>query len=293
MNIPQSLKKVLNEEDIKKIKDEFDKQVKIAVEAEMVQYDEKAVKATEKLIDTINESHKQDLVKLINKLKNKFTTIKESYEKKYNKIIQEDAEAFKINLARNIEKLIDKKVNNIVNYKTIQEAAKNNTANIVLSGLRHQLAVDSALMQESISKPMKDVKAKMSKASSYIKKLQNENAKLTAEATEAKSKLLIESKISNLPDDTANYMRRMLEGQDAKFINEQFDYILGLYKDSKDTKRSLLKEEALKKSRKSRPSIFKTKDLIPEQQVSAYDEDSGLIDEIVNEMNSDFSKTFR
>lgn len=290
MKFPKSLEKVLTDQDKQEIKAEFDKQVQIAVESALHQYDDEAIKRIEAVINQINESHKVKLISLIEKRKAKEKAICESIKEQYEQALTKEADRFKSSLARNIEKFIESKISNIVDYSIIKEAAKNNTAKIVLEGVRKQLGVDSALMKESIAGPILEGQKRLEQYRNYIKKLKVENERLNESLVNSESNLLIESKVSKLPEDTANYMRRMLKGKDIRFINEQFGYILDLYQDGKTKKRSLLKEEALRSpKRQSRVSEPKRKrDLIPEANNHYKTDDDLLMEEILEEMNDEF-----
>jgi cation transport regulator ChaB len=288
MKLPKGLEKVLSEKDQQDIKAEFDKQVQIAVESALHQYDDEAIKRIEALVEQINESHKVQLMNLMKKRKaidlKKRTQLQESY----NDSLIREANRFKMALASNIERFIEAKVSNIVNYSTIKKAARNNTARIVLEGLRKQLGVDSALMRESISAPIMEGKRELEKCRSYIRRLKEENVRLCESLNNSEANLLVENKVASLNEDAADYMRRMLKGKDIKFINEQFGYILGLYQDNQRKRIDFLREQAMSKVQHSPKRITEPKhkrDLIKSPRTSKRSEDDLLMDEILKEMN--------
>jgi cation transport regulator ChaB len=288
MKLPKGLEKVLSEKDQQDIKAEFDKQVQIAVESALHQYDDEAVKRIEALVEQINESHKVQLMNLMKKRKaidlKKRTQLQESY----NDSLIREANRFKMALASNIERFIEAKVSNIVNYSTIKKAARNNTARIVLEGLRKQLGVDSALMRESISAPIMEGKRELEKCRSYIRRLKEENVRLCESLNNSEANLLVENKVASLNEDAADYMRRMLKGKDIKFINEQFGYILSLYQDNQRKRIDFLREQAMSKVQHSPKRITEPKhkrDLIKSPRTSKRSEDDLLMDEILKEMN--------
>lgn len=97
---------------------------------------------------------------------------------------------------------------------------------------------------------------------------------------------MIESRTAKLPEAEASHMKRMLHGKDIKFINENFNYILDLYRQGREKKRTVLKEEALKvRDKKKLPTEpRRTKDLMTEN--SSNNSGFSLIDEIAAEMAS-------
>lgn len=284
MKIPESLKSVLTESEINEIKQEFEKQVQIAVESALHQHDEECIKQVKALESQINETHSIQLNKLMTKAKQTFDNRVEKVKAKYEAIMTEDAEKFKRNLSESIETLIDKNISKILPYETIKESARNKTAMLVLEGLRKQLSVDSALMKESIRTPMLEARNKMAGAASFIKSLKKKNQQLNEELSRAKADLLIEGVVANLPEDEANHMRLMLEGKDAEFINNQSQYILGLYKKGKAERRENLRKQAT--SRSMVTEAKRSSDLFANKKGAALDAESLLISEIAAGLNA-------
>lgn len=283
MKIPESLSKVLTENEINEIKQEFDKQVQIAVESALHQHDEESIEQVKALESQINEAHKIQLTNLMKKADKAYNTRLDKVKAAYENIINTDASKFKRTLVENIEKMIDKHISDILPYETIKEAARNKTAMLVLEGLRQQLCVDSALMRESIRKPMLEAKDYMRGASEYIKNLKKKNTALTEQLNRSRADLLIENVVSTLPEDEAKHMRLMLEGKDAKFVSEQSEYILNLYKKGKAERRENLRKQAA--SRKTITEAKRTRDLLPTKGSRLLTEDDHLISEIANQLN--------
>ena len=121
MKIPESLKNVLSEADLADIKKEFDKQVQIQVESALHQYDDEAEKRILELVKQIDENHKVKLVNLLKKKDAKDKALLESIKAKYTEALRTDAEKFKASLAKNIERFIESKIGNIVDYSIIKE----------------------------------------------------------------------------------------------------------------------------------------------------------------------------
>lgn len=290
MKLPENLKKLLTEQDIKDIQAEFDTQVQIAAESKLQQYSEDAVKEVEKLVENIETAHKVRLESLMKKVKAKQQAIVESIEAKYDKAMNEEALKFKVALANNIEKFIDKRINGIVNYDVIKEAAKNSAANLVLDGIRRQLAVDSALMRESVAAPINEAKQRMEQAARYIKKLKKENALLSESLSTSNAKLLLENRIMGLNENTANHMRRMFEGKSEAYINEHYNTVLDLYRQGQQQKHKVLTEQAIaSKTRKTLNEPRRGRDLIKINESNIDSEDALLVNEIAGMFKNPFS----
>lgn len=293
MKIPEPLKKLLSEEQIALVKAEFDKQVEIAVESALHAYEDDAIKEIEKTLNMQSEMHIQKLIQLKEKAIKSQKILKENLSKKYTDLILKDADKYKTKLANTIEEFITENFNKVVPYKLVAEAAKNKTASIVLTSLREQLAVDTAFSKKAISAPVIDLNNKLGNTIKLIKHLKEENNKLANEAKQNKSKLIIEQHISSLPSNAANHMRRMLQGKDEQYINENFQYILDLYNDGQEKKKKVLTEQAITKRSKSPNRVTEPKrsrDLIvtessKQNNLSGYE---NLINEIGFELsNSD------
>jgi hypothetical protein len=70
-----------------------------------------------------------------------------------------------------------------------------------------------------------------------LERLQKENALL-------KSRITLEEKTSDLPEDKANFCKKVLSGKSAKFITENFDYTLKMFDKNHEEHLEVLHEQA-------------------------------------------------
>lgn len=286
MKIPEKLKEVLTEAEIKDIKAEFDNQVNLAVETALRQEEESTIEKVKVLEQQINESHCRRLSELKDKWTAKYDAVKDYYE---NTVVAE-ANDFKYRLAKNIETLVESHVNRALSVAEVKAAAKNNVANLVLKSLRKQLGVDAALMKESIANPVRKMKEEMKRCQTYIETLKKENTQLNESLENANGGLILESKVSGLDSNAADHMRRMFTGKPVEYINENFDYALGLYRDGQAKRRESLRNDALRQRESKKNSVKEPnrfRDLISEDTTvrgRTKSADDKLIDEIVSEM---------
>lgn len=282
MKIPEKLKEILSDKELTAIKEEFDNQVALAVESELRQCESEMAEKLNALERQICENHGRKL----QTFKAKYDELLERIKANYEQALNEDAMQFKLRLAQNLQRLVEENVSKNASFSQIKAAAKNNTAMIVLKSLRKQLGVDSALMNESVSEPIRKIKNNMVAARDYIANLKRENALLKENVKNSKAALLIESKITNLSSDAADHMRRMFTGKDEKFINEHFSYALNLYYDGKAKQRETLRNDAIKRREKSGKVPAEPKhmrDLLPESAGDKSEVDM-LIDEALDAM---------
>lgn len=288
MNIPESLSKILSEhftpEELDAVTTAMKNAVELQVESRIHQYEEEACKRIDDLVALINESHSAKFKQVTDKVKEKFTALKEQAEARYNKGVISEAASFKAQLARDIESFINSKIDSVVNFNIIKESAKNRAASNLLSALRKTLAIDTALMNESLARPIADAKQRLKGASEYIKQLKEKNQQLNESLEATKGDLLLEQKINTLPAKAAEHMRLMFKNKPVQYINENYDYVLGLYNDNQAAKRNVLAKEAMKShaSNKSRVREAKhTRDLMGRSTMAA---DDKLISECLDAM---------
>lgn len=294
MKIPENLTRILSEQfsegDLKDIEKAFEEAVNIQVESRVQQDNAEKIAKIEELVEAINECHKVQMTKLQDKWKAKFSAISETTKAKHNAEIVKEADEFKTIIANNIERYIDSKIDKIVDFNTICEAAKNKTASIVLKSLRKQLAVDSALMRESIANPIKEAQDQLQNYRALISKLRSENKQLNESLETSKSDLLIENKVANLPEAAAKHMRTMLKGKTVDYINENYDYIKSVYETGINQRREQLASEAMKNHSKAKNRVNeprRNRDLIKNSSV-AIDEDP-LVSECFEALGDPFA----
>lgn len=289
-NIPEALKKLLPEEALTEIVKAFDAEVELHVESALATYDAEASDKIKNVLKVVDESWNTKFNRVKERTIDTINAYKEAVNKKHVKELQEEASRFKDQLSKAIVRYIDLKVENIVPYDTIKEAAHNSAARLVLEGLRKQLSVDTFLMKESVSKPLLDMKNLMAEMQNDNKRLAKENKLLQEKVEQYDNNILIESRVAVLPQDEADHMRRLMNGKSAQFISENFDYTLSIYKKTKAKRHDELKAKALKTHANSRSTLQEAdvKAFIPKkkqklvQESFESDEDAELIGDLAS-----------
>ena len=113
-----------------------------------------------------------------------------------------------------------------------------------MSNLRNVLAVDTALMQESVKDAVVDGRSQIEALSQKIEELEKENAEIKESYTATKTALVLESKTSNLSEQKKQYIKRVLSDKSPEFIEENFDYTLRLFEKKERERLDVIKEEA-------------------------------------------------
>jgi regulator of replication initiation timing len=115
-----------------------------------------------------------------------------------------------------------------------------------------------------------DGKTQISEASQKLESVIQENAQLKSELDSIKANLLVEQKSATLDESQKKYIKKVMAGKSADFINENFDYTVKLFNKKSSDRLDTLKEEALSESTKvDRVVLEQTEEQQP-QQLSPY-----------------------
>lgn len=242
--LPDQVKNLLTEESLTSIKEAFDSKANLLIEAALVEQDELYASKLKSLMSAIDKDHTSKLKRVVEAVDrsnaNKLLKVVSKYEKEIN----QDASKFKNTLVESISDYLEEFIDEAIPSKAIEEATKNRTATEVLSNLRKVLAVDSALMSESIKEAVIDGKTQNDALAKEVETLRKENKLLKETYNKTKADLLIESKTANLTEKKKEYIKRVLSDKTPKFIEENFDYTLRLFEKKEQESINIIKEQA-------------------------------------------------
>lgn len=240
--IPQNL---LSEESLNEIETAFNNRLKIHVEQALTTQDELYAKKLEALLEAINTDHCSKLSKVVEAIdKNnavKLVKVVEKYERELNK----GADQFKNQLVESLSTYLDTYIEELIPAESFNEAVRNKQALAVLEGLRKTLAVDSALMTESIKEAVIEGKQQIDEAKQQADTLVSENVKLKKEIDTLQKAIFIESNTSKMSPNKKEYVKKILQEKDINFVKENFDYISKLYDKKEAEQTEVIKEQAL------------------------------------------------
>ena len=239
----------LNEEVLSEIENVFNQKindkVEIHVEAALNEQDELYTEKLNELVKKIDEDHSSKLKSVVEALDNDRTNKLKLVIDKYEGALDGEAEEFQSTLIESISDYLDVYLEEKIPVESVQEAVKNTKAKKILEGLRSHLAVDSALEKESIKEAVIDGHNQINEASKKLESVAEENAVLKEELDSAKASLVLEQKTAGLDKRVKQYINKVMQGKDAEFIAENFDYTLKLFKKKESNRLETLKEEAL------------------------------------------------
>lgn len=240
--IPQNL---LSEESLNEIETAFNNRVKIHVEQALTTQDELYAKKLESLLEAINTDHCAKLTKVVETIdKNNATKLVKVIEK-YEKELNKGAGQFKNQLVESLSTYIDTYIEELIPAESFNEAVRNKQALTVLESLRKTLAVDSALMTESIKEAVIEGKQQIDEAKHQADTVVAENAMLKKEINTLQKSMFIESNTSKMSSNKKDYIKKILQEKDISFVKENFDYISKLYDKKEAEQTEVIKEQAL------------------------------------------------
>ena len=244
--------KDLSEDSLTEIQQAIETKVKekvtIHVEKALNEQDELYSKKLNQLLQAIDTDHSSKLAKVVEAVDADRSNKLKQVISKYESALSNDATAFKTKLVESISNYLETYLEEKVPVADIKEAVRNKKAITVLENLRNHLAVDAALQKESIKEAILDGKTQISEASSKLESVIQENAQLKSDLDSLQANLLIEQKSVSLDEQQKKYLKKVMAGKSAAFINENFDYTVKLFNKKSNDRLDNLKEEALSES---------------------------------------------
>ena len=242
--LPDQVKDLLTEDSLSTIETALQEKTSLLIETALINQDELYSQKLQQLMKAIDKDHTSKLKRVVEAVDisnaRKLSTVVKRYEKEINK----NAKSFKNTLVESISDYLEEYIDEAIPKDAIVEATKNKTALSVLTNLRKVLAVDAALMKESVKEAVQDGKTQLDTLSEQVTKLEKENKILKESYLKTKADLILEEKTSALPDKKKEYIKKVLGDKTPKFIEENFDYTLRLFDKKEKEKISQLKDEA-------------------------------------------------
>lgn len=262
--IPSQILESLSEESLKAIKDEFEQlvesavqeRVQVAVSSAEASYDTEVNEKLKELVESIETAHTIGLKKVVKHLKEKYNNKIQLIRDYYNRKVVNESNEFKTKLVEKVSRFLDDNLKEAMPIKSMQQAIRNNTAMELVETFRNILSVNDASMKESIRKPVLEGYKTIKKLNKQKQILAERNSELLQKNKTLETQALLESKLQGMPEDAKNHLRRVMKDADAKFINENFDYAYGIYKEQVAKKRKALTERTMaKRNNVQRPQV--------------------------------------
>lgn len=239
---------LLSDESLNQIETAFTEavntKVQLNVESALDKQDTDYTSKLKELLVAIDEDHTKKLVNVVEAVDHNNTAKLKAVIKRYSKALTEDAKNLQEKLVDDVSIYLETYLNEVIPQDAVNAAVQNKKARIILKSLRESLAVDSALMSESIKEGILDGKQQIDEAQKELETAKQQLAVLKESLATTQADLILEQKTALLPEKKKAYAKRVLAGKSPKFITENIDYTLSLF-DKKDEERlENLKDEA-------------------------------------------------
>tara|TARA_R110000765_G_C18867162_1_gene600620 strand:+ start:310 stop:1158 length:849 start_codon:yes stop_codon:yes gene_type:complete len=243
--LPTELQDVLTEKSVEAIETALKEKVELSVEAALTSQDELYASKLEQLVERIDNNHAAKIKNIIEAVDSNNAAKLVKVVKKYEAELNEGAADFKETIVESISNYLEEFIEEAVPTADIQEATRNNTAARVLNNLRQTLAVDSALMAESVKSAIIDGKGEIDQLKADLATLKESNTNLQDNYNEAKAAVFLESRTSRFSNKKATYLKKVLSDKSPKFIEENFEYTSRLFDRKEKEQLEVIREEAI------------------------------------------------
>lgn len=249
--LKESTKGLLSDESLAVIKESFDQavndRVAIHVEKALLEQDADYTRKLEHLLEAIDTDHVKKLHRVVGAIDANNAAKLQTVVEKYSTALTRQAKQFKNTLVEKLSRYLEVYLEKTIPQHSINEAVRNRKAAMVLENLRNMLAVDSALMRESVREAVLDGKSQITEAANAVASLQSQVKQLQDQLARAQADVVFEQKTAQLPEGKRAYARRVLAGKSADFILENIDYTLSLFDKKEEERLDVLREEAFEK----------------------------------------------
>lgn len=248
---------VLTEETKKLLTEAFneavEKRAKEVTELEsknvLQQLDEDHAKQLETLLEAIDKDHTDKLTAVLSKIDEDHTEKLQYLVKKNNKLLAEDAAAFKAQLVKQLSNYIDLYLEDAIPKDELIEAVSNKQAQKTLNEIKQLVAIDEEYIHETIREAVADGKSQIDNLKKELNEAIKQNIRINEDFKSTKSDLLIEKFTQGFSKDKKDYCMRVLKDKDPDYLVENFKYVVKMFEKEENNNQEVLAESAKLKSR--------------------------------------------
>lgn len=241
---------LLQDDSLKAIEEAVNKKVEervtLAVESALTQQDSEYADQLATFIEAVDKKNAASVDKLVEAIDANHTKYLSKVINKYKRALQTEAVTFKKSLVKQLSKYLEVYLEETIPQNFVESTVLESKAQKVLSNLRKTLAVDSALMKESIVEAVKEGKDQIDESAQQLVEANKRIALLEKNLERSQSEVIFEKKTATLPTKQREYVKKVLQGKTAKFIAENIEYTINLFEQAEQEKTETLREQALK-----------------------------------------------
>lgn len=240
---------ILSEDSLNAIETAFTEAVNdkssLSTEAALIKQDAEYADKLKKLLEAVDKDRASKLIRVVETLDANNAAKLKKVVNRYKSAIFSEAKQYKKSLVRSISKYLEQYLEQAIPQNFINEAVRERKAQSILENLRQHLAIDSALMKESVRNAVVDGKKQINEAQTELEKAQQKIKLLEKSLDSAKAEVVFAEKVQNLPQKKRDYVRKVLAGKSSQFITENIDYTINLFEKAEGQQVDFLREQAL------------------------------------------------
>jgi hypothetical protein len=239
------------------VEEKANAKIQLEVENAVSKLDEDHASKLKNLLEAIDEDHTSKLKLVVDTINEDHTGKLESLVKHYRQSINEKAESFSNKVVEELSSYLDLYIDKSLPKQQLEEAVHNTYARQQLDKIKEILAIDPAVVNESIKQTIVAGKNKVDEVQSQLNESYNENLKLTAKLNQLEAAVLLEKKTNGMPRSKKEYLIKILSDKAPQYIEENFNYVVEMFEREETEQATKLVEEAKTKavSKDARPTV--------------------------------------
>lgn len=254
---------ILTEDSKKMLMEAFDdavnarvsEKVEIEVQSALQKLDEDHSVKLEQLLEAIDSDHTQKLIAVLEKIDEDHSEKLTYLVKKHEKVLREDASAFKENLINQLSNYIELYIEKAIPQAELKEAIENKRAQRMVEQMKQIMALDDSFINETITEAVADGRKTIETLKKELNEAVKQNIQITQMLKGRTTELMLEKNTVGLSKDKKNYVMRMLKDKDPEYIKENFEYVVKMFDKDEEGQRELVTEQATKAAKIIREKV--------------------------------------
>jgi hypothetical protein len=204
-----------------------------------------------RLLETVDNDHTQKMEEVVKSIFTdsfqKLKKVKTHYESLLKKERRAATAEFK-QISEQLSNYLEDYLDEAIPANAIQESAKNAYTQNLLKKIQKISGAESVFSNKKITGIIEQYENKTQQLTEQVNKLKKQK-------TVFETKTLLESKTAHMPKEMAAFVKSKLSGKSPKFISENIDYVVNMYKRDEQNVTRKEKQQVISEERRSRPTL--------------------------------------
>ena len=263
-------------------------QLQLSVQNELSKMDDEHSKKLQTLIEAIDEDHTNKFKTVIAKIDETHTKKLKDVIAKYETELKEGAEKLRNELIGQVSNYLDLYIKETIPEAQLKEAVENIRARKMLEEIKKIVAVDPEFISENFKEALKDGHDQIEKLREDMNQKTKENVDLNQKLIGIESKMLLESKVKDLPENKKNFVMKLMEGKKPEEIEANFKYVTEMYEKDETEKISAEADKATGETKTVKATVDAPKAVITENVQSDGDKGNTEVGTYLEELKRSY-----